>query len=135
MVDVIFSQDMVDETRAWLEHVHAEQERRPATELFACFTRDLTVCMQQAYALCSCKAKQTTLHAHPGIVAHMRLPSLTVCVAAAAAKQSLCIALDAVLQLHRQLWHHSCADSGGQSSHAVHPAGIRMACKGQQRED
>jgi hypothetical protein len=46
-MDVTFSQDLVDETRAWLEHVHAEQERRPATELFACFNRDLTVCMQQ----------------------------------------------------------------------------------------
>jgi hypothetical protein len=45
MADVTFSQQAVDETKAWLEHVHAEQEKRPATELFACFNRDLTVCM------------------------------------------------------------------------------------------
>lgn len=47
MADITFGDQAFAETRAWLQHVHAEQEKRPATELFACFTRDLTVSSDQ----------------------------------------------------------------------------------------
>lgn len=43
MSEAVFSQEAVGETRAWLEHIHAELEKKPARELFARFNRDLTV--------------------------------------------------------------------------------------------
>ncbi len=41
-MDAAFSQETCDEMRAWLQHFHAELEKNPARELFACFNRDLT---------------------------------------------------------------------------------------------
>lgn len=40
---IVSSQDKVEETKAWIEQIHAELERKPAHELFARFNRDLTV--------------------------------------------------------------------------------------------
>lgn len=43
MSEAVFSQEAVGETRAWLEHIHAQLEKKPARELFARLNRDLTV--------------------------------------------------------------------------------------------